>query len=270
MRRSAFFSTFWAIVLIVAGILLVLGNMGILQVNVWGIIWPLMLLGAGAWILWNAVRPRPAPEVRNVVIPLEGAGQARLHIRHAGGRLRVGAGSAPDLLVSGTFGGGLDYQARREGDALVIEMNVPKQAVDRALPWNWGPGGVFDWNCDLSRDVPLALRFDTGGGEARLDLTDLRVSSVELKTGASSTTILLPAAAGHTRVAIEGGATAVSLRVPAGVAARIQTNTGLAGVAVDQTRFPRVGDAYESADFATAPNRVEVTAQLGVGSLDVR
>lgn len=270
MKRSTVFSTFWAVALILAGVLLILRNLGVLQVNVWGVVWPLALLAVGVWILWGAVRPRPVPEVREVTIPLEGAAKAQLHFRHGAGRIKVGAGFAPDLLVSGTFTGGLDYQSRREGDVLVVDLNVPHQGPDWVFPWSWGPGNGFDWNCDLNREVPLTLRFDTGAGEARLDLTDLRVSHVELKTGASSTTILAPAGAGQTRLDIEGGATAVNVRVPAGVAARVSARVGLAGVSVDAARFPRVGDYYELPDYASAANRIEISAQMGAGSLEVR
>jgi hypothetical protein len=270
MHRHRFFTTFWAAVLILIGVLLLLRNFGILNVNVWGVVWPVMLVAAGVWILWGVTRERPAPEVREVTIPLEGATQARLHIRHGAGRIKMGAALVPDALVTGTFSGGLDYQTHREGDTLVVDMRVPDQGMHWAPPWNWGPGGALDWSFDLSRDVELALRFDTGAGEARLDLTDLRVSRVELKTGASSTTLLAPANAGSTRVDVEGGAAAVNIRVPAGVAARIHAQGGIAGITVDRDRFPRVDDVYQSPDYDSAANRVEIEARMGVGSVDVR
>jgi hypothetical protein len=58
--------------------------------------------------------------------------------------------------------------------------------------------------------------------------------------------------------------------VPAGVAARIRTKMGLGGSDIDTARFPRVGDGWESPDFATAANRVEIEAQGGLGSVTVR
>ena len=44
----------------------------------------------------------------------------------------------------------------------------------------------------------------------------------------------------------------------------------LGRVDVDQTRFPRVGDGWQSPDIATAPNRVELEVRGGVGSVTIR
>ena len=38
---------------------------------------------------------------------------------------------------------------------------------------------------------------------------------------------------------------------------------------IDETRFPRVGDMYQSADYDSATNRVDLDVQGGVGSLRV-
>jgi hypothetical protein len=267
MRKSA---VFWAVVLILVGALLLLNNLGLLRLNVWGLVWSVALIGVGAWILWGVLGPRRAPERPEVMIPLDGAAQARLRIRHGGGRLSVGASTPPEALVAGTFCGGLDYRAAREADALVVDMRVPDQNVHWAMPWHWGASGALDWDFGLNREVGLTLELETGAGEARLDLTDLRVSRLTLKTGASHTTLTAPAHAGHTRIEIEGGATAVEVRVPEGVAARVHAQAGLAGITVDRERFPRVGDVYQSPDYDSAANRVEIVAQLGLGALDVR
>jgi hypothetical protein len=60
------------------------------------------------------------------------------------------------------------------------------------------------------------------------------------------------------------------MQVPTGVAARIQIRSGVSGVSVDERRFPRVGAGNQSPDFDTAANKVEIDAQMGAGSIDIR
>ena len=48
MRRG---STFWGAVLLVAGALLLMQNMGILTINVWQILWPIVIILFGLWFL---------------------------------------------------------------------------------------------------------------------------------------------------------------------------------------------------------------------------
>ena len=77
--------------------------------------------------------------------------------------------------------------------------------------------------------------------------------------------MLLPRAAGATTVKAQAGAASLTFEVPAGVAARIRTRMALGSAQVDQSRFPASGGGYESPDFATAANRVEIDARAGSG-----
>ena len=43
----------------------------------------------------------------------------------------------------------------------------------------------------------------------------------------------------------------------------------LGSTTVDEGRFPRVGDGWESPDYAAATHRVDIDAQGGVGSIRV-
>jgi predicted membrane protein len=128
---------------------------------------------------------------------------------------------------------------------------------------------MLDWDFNLNPSVPLILRLETGASESRLSLTDLQVRELHLKTGASSTTIDLPASAGFTRVTVESGAASVKIRVPQSVAAAIQVKSALAGIRVDTSRFPRAGAGYASTDYAEAANKVDIYVETGVGSVEI-
>jgi hypothetical protein len=265
MRRSGLF---WGVILLLIGLLLLLSNLGIIAVNVWGAVWAVVLIALGVGILWGIVVGSSAAVEKETAIPLEGAGSARVRVKHGAGRLRVSGGAAPDALLEGTFTGGLDYRARRSGEALDVKMS-PRGLPFSMGPWNWGRQGL-GWTFSLNDAIPLDLAFETGAGEARLDLSELHVSHLRLQTGASSVQVMLPAKAGHTRARIEAGAASVSIRVPANVAAQVRFEGALASVDVDQNRFPRSGAVYRSPDYDTAQNKVDIDVEAGVGSFDVR
>jgi hypothetical protein len=122
----------------------------------------------------------------------------------------------------------------------------------------------------LSRDIPIDLEVEAGAADAILDLRELQVPSLRYETGASHSTVVLPAR-GITRAEIQGGASALTIEIPPGVAARIQTaGSGLSEVNVDQARFSRNGEVYESADYSTAQNRVDLRLQVGLANVTVR
>jgi hypothetical protein len=60
------------------------------------------------------------------------------------------------------------------------------------------------------------------------------------------------------------------LEVPEGVAARIRSRMALGRTTVNESRFPRTIDGYASPDFMTAPHRVDIEVQGGVGSITIR
>jgi hypothetical protein len=262
MRRNA---SFWGAVLILVGLAFLLNTMGILNVAIWNLIWPILLIAFGVWILLGTVFRRPIKE-EQVSIPLEAAERARIRFYHGAGRLFTSGKADPGLLMNGTFGGGLDYRTRRDGDLINVDLRVPESF----FPWGWGPGEQLNWDFSLSDAIPLSLDFKTGASESQVDLSALRVTDLSLQTGASSTVITLPAAAGLTHARVESGAASVSLRVPSGVAARIRVNSGLAGINIDQTRFPRQADLYISNDYETSQNKVDIEIQTGVGAIDIR
>jgi hypothetical protein len=263
MRRG---TLYWGGILIVVGFLFLLDNLNIISFNVWGMIWPIFLVALGLWFLFGTVLGRGEGTTEHAVVPLEGAGRARLRLEHGAGRLHVYAGSG-DALVEGDFGGGLDLHTRREGDTLNVVMKVPLQFFPFG-PWNWGPHGL-EWSFSIHPGIPVALDINSGAGEADIDLTDLKVTELGLHTGATSSRIKLPANAGRTRVLVEAGAASVRLAVPAGVAARISNRSGLSAVTINTTRFPRQGEVYQSSEYESAANQVDIEIRTGVGSVDV-
>ncbi len=261
-------SAFWAIVLIGGGCLLLLDNFGLfsgLRFGIWNLIWPLFLILLGLWFI-SRIFWRPAPtEAEHVSVPLEGASRAAVELSHGAGQLSLSAGADSEVLMAGDFGGGLRYQARRRGESLDLEMKMRAEPIAFL---NWSPGSL-DWNVRLNPGVPLSLKCETGASESVLDLRDLKVTELKLETGASKLQVTLPASAGFTRVKVEAGAARVDLRVPGGVAGRIRTSAGLSSVTVDETRFPGFDNRYQSPDYETAANKVDIDIETGVGSVSV-
>jgi hypothetical protein len=260
MRRG---TLVWPLILITVGVLFLLSNFGIIS-NVgeffrqW---WPLILILIGLEILIGSVIGRGRGDTQTLSLDLGAVTQADVKIDFGAGKLRVGA-AAPGKLVDGVFEGGLRYDASPDG-------RVHLRGDFQPVWFGWWGGQGFDWQVGLTREAPLKLRVDVGAAESNLDLSELRVTDFELHTGASSTTVRLPKAAGQTNVKVEAGAASVKLYVPDGVAARIRSDMGLGSNDIDQRRFPRSGNDYVSPDYDSAANKIDIKFEGGVGSLVV-
>jgi hypothetical protein len=259
-------SLFWGIVLIVLAALLLLNQSGWLKGDIFGYFWPAIIILFGIWLLIGAFsRGRSGSAGQTISIPLESAQSARLKLDHAAGRLNIRAGASSTELLSGVFGAEVDYKSNMEAGQLQVRLRTSPHF------WAWYPGESLDWDIRLNGDVPLNLKIDSGASASTLDLTDLKVVDLDIDTGASSTEVTLPANAGNTRVDIDSGAASLNIRIPAGVSARIKVKSGIASINVDSARFPRIdGGLYQSADYANAANRADITIDTGVGSVEIK
>jgi hypothetical protein len=251
----------WPIASIVIGAILLAGTTGRLgesPTEIFTEYWPCALVAFGIWFVIGAFIPGPTP-VETLAIPLDGAPTATVRVSYGAGRLTTRP-AATGLLVDGDFRGGVVHQSDGPGHVKL------SQDTSAGLPWLERDS---DWTIGLARDVPLDLRLDVGAARATLDFAGLRLRRLELHTGASETRVRLPADAGLTEVRTESGAASLTIEVPAGVAARIKSRIALGSSQIDEARFPKFGDLYESPDYGSAENRVDIDAQGGVGSLRV-
>lgn len=256
----------WGFILVLAGVLLLLDNLGIIHVNVWGLIWPLFMIALGVRLTLDALSRKQTSEAEEVEIPLDSATSARIRIRHGAGRLQLDDSAGESILISGSFGGGIQHRVKREGEVLEVEMSAPVDWLPRIfLPWTG-----LHWRVSLNREIPLTISLETGAGESLLDLSGLQVTNLHLKTGASSTEVTLPARAGHTYAEVKAGAASVTINIPDGVAARIHATGGLASFNVNTARFPRQNGYYQSPGYENADNRVELKVEAGMGSVEIR
>jgi hypothetical protein len=259
---AALWSYTWPVLWIAVGIVLLLsttGNLGREPVDLIADGWPVVLVGLGVWFLIGAVLPFGAAPIEDLAIPLGGVAAGAVRIRFGAGELTIGA-AAPGNLVDGRFTGGV---VRRDDGPGRADL---EQDTTYGLPWL---DGRSEWTVGLTTEVPLDLRLDTGAARARLDLSGLRLRTLELHTGASETRIRLPRAAGATSVKAETGAAALIVEVPTGVAARIRSRMAIGSSQVDEARFPRTATGFESTGYADAANRVDLDLQGGVGSIRV-
>jgi predicted membrane protein len=74
---------------------------------------------------------------------------------------------------------------------------------------------------------------------------------------------------GSNTVNAGSGAGNVVVRVPSGIAARIHATSGLGQVTVDPRFSKTDNNTYQSPDYDSAANKIEITASSGAGDVSV-
>lgn len=261
MRRG---SLIWGTVLLLLGGLLLADAAGVRLPNgnsLMSLFWPLLLIGFGGWMLLG-VFLRGKVETESASIPLEDARTASVSVNHGAGELNLHSGAAGNELARGSFMGGLEYKTSRSGDNLEVRMRPAHDFVD--FPF-FGVRSQLDWNVAFNPSIPTALDMNLGANKSTIDLRDMNITDVKLKSGASETTVTLPST-GRLKADFEIGAASLTLIIPEGVSIRVRSAIGAGDINVDKARFPR----DESPDFETAPNAVDINIKGGACSVKVR
>lgn len=268
IRKS---SIFWGLVLILFGGLFLIDSLGIIEINLWGIFGPLMLILFGVWVLVGYYMKEETVETETLSIPIESAQKAVMNLQHGAGSLVVGGGAESTELLSGSFAGGVGYSSAFDGDTLNVTLRFRDAGFQRIVfPWFIRSKLQLKWDLQLSNKIPIDMKLKTGANEAQLDLTDLQVTNLRLETGASMTTIKMPENVLHTKAVINAGVASLTVHIPAEVAGKIRFSGGLMDFRVDRTRFPKVAGYYQSPDYESASKQLELRIDGGIGSVTIR
>ena len=262
MRRG---NLFWGLVLIVLGGLFFLQASGLIK-DVLGWFWPAFLIMLGLWVLGGRYLLVSIPDGETFSIDLQGAARLEMEAGHGAGSIFFGGGAPAGVALTGTQALGLDKSSHLSGESLVVKLD----AGPTFLPFLGPEGG--EWRFNLTQEVPVSIKLDAGASHLLFDMTDVKLTYLGIDTGASSVTINLPARAGHTLVDIESGAASLDLTVPEGVGARIRFELGASSLNIDEKRFPRLTAApnlYQSADYDSASNKVEINLEGGANSVSL-
>jgi hypothetical protein len=258
MRRT---SLIWGVALLALGGLMLADAAGLRLPNgnsLTSLFFPLLLIAFGTWVLFG-VFFRRSLETESARVDLQGATEASLRINHGAGEFHLHSGASGDEFARGSFAGGVEQKTSLEGDRLHVKLRP-------ATDFNgFGSQTPLDWDVALNAAIPTSLDMNLGANKSTLDLQDLKITGLRLKSGASDSTVTLPAT-GRLNADFEIGAASLTLIVPEGVAIRVHASIGVGDLNMDRARFPQ----NTSPNFDTAANAVDVHIKGGACSVKVK
>ncbi|MFC1899236.1 LiaI-LiaF-like domain-containing protein [Chloroflexota bacterium] len=132
------------------------------------------------------------------------------------------------------------------------------------------PEDDFSGEIGLTRKVPLNLNISSVASNVDFDLAELDIEELTLEMNAGNCTVTLPEEANDSDIRIEANAANIDITVPEGTVVRINVNTNVGAIDIDEGRFPRQDSYYMSANFDEAEYRVELELECNVGRIQVK
>ncbi len=284
----------WPVLLIVVGVVLLLGNEGVLSFRLIDILtlWPLVLVIAGIELAVARRSPvaaliadlavialgvallvvQPAlpaalsigggSGTTTVSAPRDGATSLALHVSGGAGTYRIHGGSSELVDATSDLAQLHLTSTDRSGGAKDVRV---QQTEDRQL-FRISPSAAAHVEVRMASDIPTSLAVNAGAGDFTVDLSDVKATDARINVGAASLRLVLPKPTGDVQITVGAGASSVVIEIPDGVEARITTSGALTSLHSENARV----SGSETAGYASATDRVTVRVTAGASSITIR
>ncbi len=291
-----------AMILIGLGVVLLLANLGIL--NGIGQLWPLVFVGVGIWLLMGKGNKVEIKHEHYSAV-VGNATSARVKLSLPIGESTIQGIDDPATLIDAdmNFVGDMVFAAQGETEKVVNLSQTGEAWTSWMNPanWNWDATKQLHSTIGLNTTVPMILDVHGGVGQSRIDLSRMKVNNLDVNGGVGEIRLTLPAKGDsldvRTQVGVgrmeltvpanitlnarvKGGVGETSIQLPVDAAVRLEANSGVGGVSVGSRLQKVSGDngnfglgqdgVWETANFSSAANKINIHYDGGVGQLIVR
>jgi hypothetical protein len=120
------------------------------------------------------------------------------------------------------------------------------------------------WNIKLSPNIVYAITLDSGAAAQKIDMRNIEVETLDIKTGASSSELLFGDY--PTKVTINAGASSINMKFPAKASIVVHANGGLSSF--EMHGFRKEGNYYYSPDYDANSKSITVDIETGMSSVE--
>jgi hypothetical protein len=206
-------------------------------------------------------RLQAGPEDQLFSAPLQGVERGRLVIFSGLSQLVLRAGERGDSLYQAHFEGITPQVAVQEG---VVTIRYPRRL------WMLSESSRAA-EVVLSQTIPWQIAIQGGAAEIVAELSQLVLAGLEVKGGLSTIRLELPMPTETVPIRINGGASDVHIRRPAGVAARVHLKGWASFFVFDDQTFSGVGNniRLQTPDYELHARRYDIDVASSVSSVTI-
>ena len=287
-------SLFWGLLLIVVGGMILLSNLGVLEVSwmeLWRL-WPLLVIAAGFSVLatrhwfWRVLSVlfvlfalmaviavgtgRYEPETQwgyqeQSVSLATGVTQAEVEISAGASKLDIVSADTDNVIDASVDSSNSELT---KSTRTVDGTQYARVATERDHGWWMMAPGKNDWTVELTERVPMKLQIEAGASSTNADLSKLHLTSLRLEAGASSTELKLGNKARELKVDIDSGVSSLKIMVPKDSGVLLKFDGGLSSKNVADLKEYSEGE-YRSDDYSTAASKIDLVVDAGLSSLEI-
>lgn len=256
-------SLFWGGLLVIVGGLFLLANLGVLNNLDWNVVWPVLIIALGVWLILARIGPGSATADVDTAEPREGLDRAKLEVSVGAAQLEVAAQPLEDQLYR--------VHIEHAGTPPDVRLDRASGTVSISQRSDWFMGARrLHIDAKLTDAIPWDVSCSTGAIRGDFDFRSTALTGFGCRTGASQVNLALGAPKGIVGVRIEGGALTVNITRPGGAAVQVHASGGAVQLRGDGSRQDGLGTrSWKSDGYDAATDRYDVTVSGGALNVEV-
>lgn len=287
---------FWGLLLVLIGVLILLNNLDLVEVdfsNLW-LLWPILIIGAGLSVLslkgWlsaivsflliiamlilvgvtsveNSFISLPSgKQVETVMNDFSASSTERVDLNVKSGALEMDIASYRETETASAK---LSSNIMKLTQTSELKNGTRYITLSTLSDNNFRVGNPKNvLSIDLTQRLPLSLTINSGASDIKGDLSEVMLDSLTLKTGASNIDLKLGSIQPKQDVTLESGASSIKLLIPSEAGVRVKTTRGLSSTEFES--IDKVDDGlYESEGYNSSAKKIDISAKLGVSSFRI-
>jgi hypothetical protein len=223
---------------------------------------PLLFLVNGGCVITH--RDSREAQTDSQSVELGKAEMVNLDIEFAAGDLKVEGGAEKLLEADWRYGApGLKPEVRYEESSFRGRLSVR-----RIRSATFGSNNSDQWNMRLNEQVPFDVQLRIGAGDAKIDLSTMKLRGVDVHMGAGR--LRLDLNGNYQKnfpVKVRGGVGEVTLKLPKDVGVQAKASGGIGQV--HATGLDQQGSTYTNRAFGKSKVTIAVDVQGGVGQINL-
>ena len=225
---------------------------------------------------------------RHETVAVGEADAVQVEISMAAGELIVGGGASDLLDADFTYNvDELEPEVEYSADRLVVRTPQSRIGIGS---WADLADYRYQWDLRFSDDVPMEMKVEVAAGKADLELSSLRLTSLDIETGASQVTVNLSGSPSLARLDMEAGAALVvvdlsgtwaddldarissglgglTVRLPRTICARVEVEAALSDVSA--SGLTKAGGVYTNDACGQSEVTLRIAIDAGVGDVNL-
>jgi hypothetical protein len=159
------------------------------------------------------------------------------------------------------------YKYSGSDSSAIIEIRDEEREWKGWFGRGWGEK---DWAIGLTDKIPLSLRIDARATEGELNLSDLKLSKLNLDIKAANLNIKLGDLVDQVEGRIESDASRLSLLIPENIGLKIENHAELTSTSFSNISIMKYDNIYQTSDFDQAPKKIILSLEGSVTRLVVK